>query len=164
MLKLISLLLLTYKVFCQEFKTTISLHSINGSYQSQYLRNLQYSAPIYGNTSVLNYYYVDLYVGNPPQRQSLIIDTGSLLTTIPCMPFCESCGHHINSYYNFTGIIYINPDSTTASEINCSSNECQNFYGNKCYSNRCVFDIVCIINLSNMVKDHHSLVSILKKK
>jgi hypothetical protein len=104
MLKLITLLLYTFKVLCEEYPMTMNLHAINGNYKSNYMRNMQYSTPIYGNTSILNYYYVNIYIGNPQKRQAVIIDTGSLLTTIPCVPFCESCGVHINSYYNFTGI------------------------------------------------------------
>jgi hypothetical protein len=107
MLIFITLLAFTYKVICVEYPMTMNLYTLNGNYKSNYLRNMQYSTPIYGNTSILNYYYVNVYVGNPPKRQALIIDTGSLLTTIPCVPFCESCGTHINSYYNFTGITFI---------------------------------------------------------
>ena len=57
---------------------------------------------IYGNSSSLNYYFVNLYIGNPPKRQAVIIDTGSHLTSVPCMPLCESCGKHLNSYYKIS--------------------------------------------------------------
>ena len=105
MLNLISLLLFIPTLITKELSLTMNLHTARGDYYPNNLRNLQYSTPIYGNTSLLNYYYVNLYIGNPPKRQALIIDTGSLLTTIPCMPFCDSCGKHINSYYNFEGKI-----------------------------------------------------------
>lgn len=45
----------------------------------------------------LNYYYLDLYVGTPPQKRSLIIDTGSHSTIFPCE--CPSCNHHINGNF-----------------------------------------------------------------
>ncbi len=35
----------------------------------------------------LGYYYVTLYFGTPLQRQTLIVDTGSPITTIPCQGF-----------------------------------------------------------------------------
>ncbi|KAL7548930.1 hypothetical protein ACHAWF_012187 [Thalassiosira exigua] len=35
-----------------------------------------------------------LYVGTPPQRQTLIVDTGSRLTAFPCHPHCTDCGTH----------------------------------------------------------------------
>jgi hypothetical protein len=38
---------------------------------------------IYGNSS-LGYYFVDLLFGAKKQRQSLIIDTGSTITCLPC--------------------------------------------------------------------------------
>lgn len=104
MFKIFTLFIFIYNIICEEFPMTINIYKNNGNYKSDYLRNLQYSTPIYGNTSILNYYYVNIYIGNPPKRQAVIIDTGSLLTTIPCMPHCESCGKHINSYYNISGI------------------------------------------------------------
>jgi hypothetical protein len=51
--------------------------------------------PVYGNAS-LGYYYVNLYVGTPPQEQSVIIDTGSGQLAVPCSK-CTSCGRrHIH--------------------------------------------------------------------
>ena len=38
---------------------------------------------LYGNT-IMGYYYVTLFFGSPLQRQNLIIDTGSTITTVPC--------------------------------------------------------------------------------
>ncbi len=51
--------------------------------------------PVYGNAS-LGYYYVNLYIGTPPQEQSVIIDTGSGQLALPCSK-CVSCGNaHIH--------------------------------------------------------------------
>ena len=61
---------------------------------------------IYGNSSSLNYYFVNIYLGTPPKRQAVIIDTGSHLTSVPCMPLCESCGKHLNSYYTISSKIF----------------------------------------------------------
>jgi len=36
-------------------------------------------------------HYVDLYIGTPPQRQTLIIDTADDLTAFPCQE-CQDCG------------------------------------------------------------------------
>jgi len=43
--------------------------------------------PLYGNVS-LGYYYANFYVGNPPQEQSVIVDTGSGQMAFPCSK-CE---------------------------------------------------------------------------
>jgi len=32
----------------------------------------------------LGYYYVDLFIGTPSQKQTVIVDTGSSLTAVPC--------------------------------------------------------------------------------
>jgi len=61
---------------------------------------------IYGNSTTLNYYYINVYIGNPPKEQSLIINTGSSHTGIPCKEYCDinSCGKHLNSYYSIKGM------------------------------------------------------------
>ena len=38
---------------------------------------------MYGSSS-LGYYYINVYIGSPPQLQTLILDTGSWLTAFPC--------------------------------------------------------------------------------
>ena len=51
--------------------------------------------PLHGN-STLGYYYADIYIGNPPQQQSVIMDTGSGLLALPCSK-CTNCGYkHLN--------------------------------------------------------------------
>ena len=35
-------------------------------------------------SSWLGYYYVNIFVGSDPQRESLIVDTGSTITAVPC--------------------------------------------------------------------------------
>ena len=61
------------------------------------------SSGIYGNSSALYYYYLNIYIGTPPKRQSLIIDTGSSFMGIPCKSICNNCGKHLNSYYDKNG-------------------------------------------------------------
>ena len=55
---------------------------------------------IHGNSTSLNYYYLAAFFGSPPQKQSLIIDTGSSLTGIPCEKLCKKCGKHLNRYFD----------------------------------------------------------------
>lgn len=45
--------------------------------------------PLFGNAT-LGYYYVEAYIGTPPQKKSLIVDTGSHLTIFPCEG-CTKC-------------------------------------------------------------------------
>jgi len=44
-------------------------------------------------------HYANLYVGSPPQRVSVIVDTGSHHTAFPCSG-CQSCGDHTDPYFN----------------------------------------------------------------
>ena len=51
--------------------------------------------PLYGNAT-LGYYYANIFVGSPPQEQSVIMDTGSGLLALPCSK-CTACGlKHLN--------------------------------------------------------------------
>lgn len=70
------------------------------------------SARLYGNVDSYAYYYVDLLVGTPPQRVSVIIDTGSGVTAFSCAS-CRHCGNHIDPAFDFA-------KSTTAKWIPCS--------------------------------------------
>ena len=46
-------------------------------------------------------HYVDLWVGTPGQRQTLIVDTGSGVTAFPCSG-CADCGtgHHVDDFFD----------------------------------------------------------------
>lgn len=50
-----------------------------------------HTIPLYGNAT-LGYYYANLYIGTPPQEQSVIADTGSGVLALPCSK-CTSCGY-----------------------------------------------------------------------
>lgn len=42
-----------------------------------------YSIKLRGSTD-LGYYYATVFVGSPPQKQTVIVDTGSSVSAIPC--------------------------------------------------------------------------------
>jgi len=45
-------------------------------------------------------YYFDLYIGSPPQRQTVLLDTGSENVAIPCQE-CNDCGdNHIDPLFD----------------------------------------------------------------
>lgn len=60
-------------------------------------------------------HYVDVWVGSPPQRQTVIVDTGSGVTAFPCSE-CENCGesYHTDGYF-------IEADSSTFQKLDCES-------------------------------------------
>ena len=50
---------------------------------------------LFGNINAFAYYFAELLVGTPPQRVSVIIDTGSGLCAFPCVG-CSHCGKHLD--------------------------------------------------------------------
>eukprot|EP00927_Polykrikos_kofoidii_P078042 TRINITY_DN74920_c0_g1_i1.p1 TRINITY_DN74920_c0_g1~~TRINITY_DN74920_c0_g1_i1.p1 ORF type:complete len:799 (-),score=98.30 TRINITY_DN74920_c0_g1_i1:79-2475(-) len=85
------------------------------------------SARLYGNIEALAYYYVDLLVGSPPQRVSVILDTGSSLLGFPCSN-CGHCGRHIDPAFDFER-------SSSASWVRCGDEQCQ------CQSGHCSYHV-----------------------
>lgn len=91
------------------------------------------SASMYGNSTDLQYFYADVFIGSHRQRQSLIIDTGSSIAAVPCNNYCttsylqkSSCGKHLNPYYDFD-------QSTEGYIYNCKSDQgCRCSDGSKC--------------------------------
>eukprot|EP00804_Cyclotella_cryptica_P002130 CCRYP_006541-RA/>CCRYP_006541-RA protein AED:0.04 eAED:0.04 QI:235/1/1/1/0.83/0.71/7/828/1739 len=73
-------------------------------------------------------HFATIWVGTPPQRKSVIIDTGSHYTAFPCKG-CNGCGeeHHTDKFFD--------PDeSSTFHALTCS--ECQSA---TCLKGKCVF-------------------------
>mmetsp|Transcript_11042 Transcript_11042/g.17002 ORF Transcript_11042/g.17002 Transcript_11042/m.17002 type:complete len:634 (+) Transcript_11042:2732-4633(+) len=68
-------------------------------------------------------HYIDLWVGTPPQRQTVIVATGSPKTAFPCSK-CRSCGelYHTDGYF-------LEKDSSTYrafEKCNCIFGSCSN--------------------------------------
>lgn len=65
----------------------------------------------YENCDLLikRYYTTRLWIGTPPQKFALIVDTGSTITYVPCSS-CEQCGKHqvvtlYSKYCRFSAIV-----------------------------------------------------------
>lgn len=61
-------------------------------------------------------HYADVWVGTPPQRQTVIVDTGSGVTAFPCSG-CSHCGaptYHIDEYFE-------QADSSTFQKVECTA-------------------------------------------
>ena len=77
-------------------------------------------------------HFATIWVGTPPQRKSVIIDTGSHYTAFPCKG-CDNCGeeHHTDRHFD--------PDlSSTFHALNCM--ECQ---AANCMKGKCIFSQSC---------------------
>ncbi|KAI9113462.1 hypothetical protein K1719_015389 [Acacia pycnantha] len=74
---------------------------------------------LYDDLLLHGYYTTRLWIGTPPQRFALIVDTGSTVTYVPCST-CEHCGRHQDPKFQ--------PDlSSTYQPVKCSSScNCDN--------------------------------------
>ncbi len=64
-----------------------------------------------------SYFYTKLYLGTPPALFTVIIDTGSTITYVPCSSCGSQCGKHQDEAFD--------PDkSSTFSNIGCGSPRC----------------------------------------
>lgn len=55
---------------------------------------------LYGHFEEYEYWFFDLLIGTPPQRASVIADTGSAVIAFPCKS-CVHCGKHIDPNFDF---------------------------------------------------------------
>mmetsp|Transcript_43064 Transcript_43064/g.96946 ORF Transcript_43064/g.96946 Transcript_43064/m.96946 type:complete len:575 (+) Transcript_43064:160-1884(+) len=77
-------------------------------------------ARLYGSLDGFAYYFVDMILGTPPQRVSVILDTGSGFCAFPCKS-CAHCGHHLDTPFDFG-------KSSSAHWVKC---------GKECKTGRC---------------------------
>jgi hypothetical protein len=115
---------------------TISLVAVCSGHSSSSDRKLTYlpgdkkeSVILYGNIHTYAYWFVDLLVGTPPQRTSVIVDTGSSVCAFAC-DVCKNCGNHIDKSFSFEA-------SSTASWSSCNS-DCPS---GSCVDNHCSYSI-----------------------
>ena len=82
--------------------------------------------PLHGSVRESGYYYADIQFGTPPQNFTVITDTGSTLTYVPCTG-CNACGSHMNPPLDTSA-------STTFTAMDCSTPACteQCRAGNTC--------------------------------
>ncbi|CAA0831469.1 Eukaryotic aspartyl protease family protein [Striga hermonthica] len=67
-----------------------------GFYNRRHLRGrsaLSARMPLHDDLLLNGYYTARLWIGTPPQRFALIVDTGSTVTYVPCST-CKQCGKH----------------------------------------------------------------------
>ncbi|TMW64925.1 hypothetical protein Poli38472_009092 [Pythium oligandrum] len=71
-------------------------------------------------------HYAWVYAGTPPQRASVITDTGSSILAFPCSG-CDGCGHHTDQPFTAG-------NSSTLTHVSCSAHtffQCRNCHENE---------------------------------
>mmetsp|Transcript_9206 Transcript_9206/g.16697 ORF Transcript_9206/g.16697 Transcript_9206/m.16697 type:complete len:429 (-) Transcript_9206:686-1972(-) len=75
-------------------------------------------------------HHIYVYIGSPPKRQTLIVDTGSRIMAFPCDP-CKNCGRHTSPTY------YSPLESTTDVQLPCD--RCH-YDMSKCVEKKCALN------------------------
>ncbi|SCO93815.1 plasmepsin V, putative [Plasmodium malariae] len=88
-----------------------------------------YKYKLYGDIDEYAYYFIDIDVGTPKQRISLILDTGSSSLSFPCSG-CKDCGIHMENPFNLN-------HSKTSSILYCDKVECP--FKLNCVKGRCEY-------------------------
>lgn len=88
-----------------------------------------YKYKLYGDIDEYAYYFMDIEIGTPGQKLSLIVDTGSSSLSFPCSE-CKDCGIHMENPFNLN-------NSSTSSVLYCNDNTCP--YNLKCVKGRCEY-------------------------
>lgn len=71
-----------------------------------------------GDVRELGYFTATVWLGTPPRRFELIVDTGSTITYIPCVDCGDRCGpNHENMWFDPAA-------SSTSSYVSCSDSGC----------------------------------------
>ncbi|KAE9031526.1 hypothetical protein PR001_g6251 [Phytophthora rubi] len=71
-------------------------------------------------------HYAEIYLGIPAQRASVIVDTGSHMTALPCTA-CQGCGDHTDPLFDMS-------KSTTAKYLACHDfDSCRSCEQDRCY-------------------------------
>lgn len=74
---------------------------------------------LHGAVKDFGYFYSSLYLGTPPKKFSVIVDTGSTMTYVPCSTCGKRCGpNHQDSSFDPGA-------SSTAVRISCHSDDCK---------------------------------------
>jgi hypothetical protein len=93
--------------------TAAALHTRSGKKAG---RLLQDEVALYGNYRELAYFYSEVYIGTPPQKFTVITDTGSSLMAVPCIT-CADCGHHMNPPFDPS-------KSSSVKPLGCGAGSC----------------------------------------
>ncbi|CAI7722121.1 plasmepsin V [Plasmodium vivax] len=97
---------------------TLCALSVQGRSESTegHSKDLLYKYKLYGDIDEYAYYFLDIDIGTPEQRISLILDTGSSSLSFPCAG-CKNCGVHMENPFNLN-------NSKTSSILYCENEEC----------------------------------------
>lgn len=74
---------------------------------------------LHGAVKDFGYYYASVYIGTPPKRFAVIVDTGSTITYVPCSSCGSKCGP------NHEDAAFDPSQSSTSNYLTCEDPSCQ---------------------------------------
>jgi hypothetical protein len=103
-----------------------SSSSSSPSSSSSSSRAVQDEVPVYGDFRRLAYFFADVFIGSQPQKFTVITDTGSSLTAVPCND-CGDCGPHMNPRFDpaASSSAHILGCSECSGSAHCTGGKCQ---------------------------------------
>jgi hypothetical protein len=111
-----------YPVLSDDFMTVVDRRK---STRTRRRRNQEQEKTLYETGALYQGYgthYIDLWIGSPPQRQTVIVDTGSSVTAFPCGG-CNECGSTEGGKLRFhLDQVFEKEQSSTYSEVGCGDN------------------------------------------
>ncbi|EGR27703.1 plasmepsin 5, putative [Ichthyophthirius multifiliis] len=100
------------------------LISLSKSQKEDYFYERIHTVRLEGSTDE-TVYWINIYIGSPPQRQTAIIDTGSYLLAFPCQE-CKTCGDHISYPYDLEKSLTAKKEKCKSTKLSCQG-YCNNF-------------------------------------
>ncbi|KJP89938.1 hypothetical protein AK88_00394 [Plasmodium fragile] len=111
----------------------LTLYTLNAECKSEPVKgegkDLLYKYKLYGDIDEYAYYFLDIGIGTPEQKISLILDTGSSSLSFPCAG-CKKCGVHMENPFNLN-------NSKTSSILYCENEECP--FNLRCVNGKCEY-------------------------
>ena len=90
---------------------------------------------LFGDSDYINYYYIDVFIGENKEKATLIVDTGSSILCTTCSGTCKHCGKHENPHFQ-------TEKSKSFKTVSCTDKSCSPFPNYKqCTYNDCSFSI-----------------------
>jgi hypothetical protein len=104
---------------------------------SELQRAMDATLPLHGAVKESGYFYSSIYLGTPPKKFTVIVDTGSTMTYIPCISCGSSCGPNHQKTHAFDPA-----SSDTCDVIDCSSPKCRSNACSPSHDNACMYERV----------------------
>ena len=89
---------------------------------------------LYGDSDFINYYFINVFLGENKDKATLIIDTGSNFLCTTCSGSCVHCGKHENPHFQ-------TEKSKSFKTVSCFDDYCSFSNHFQCNNDKCFFSL-----------------------